>query len=105
MRRSLIALATLTLLAGAGTGAAQAGGYVEPVQYYSAPYGAPGRYGEDHWERRMAWREMRRQQDEMRIQEAARREAWRIQQEREQRRAWWHAQQGYGYGGGYGRNW
>lgn len=108
MRRSLIAFATLaTLLGGAGTGAAQAGGYYQPAQYYGAPYGAPGAYGEDRWERRQAWRQWRHQQDEMRIQDAARREAWRIQQEREQRRAWWQAQHGYGYGygGGYGRGW
>lgn len=104
MRRSLIALATVTLLAGAGTGAARAGGF-EPVQYY-APYGAPAWQHPSHWERRMAWREHRRQEEEQRIQEAARREAWRIQQEREARRAWRHAQrEQYGYGGGYYRSW
>lgn len=117
MRRSLIALATVTLLAGAGS--ARAGEY-DPVPGYApgygvpaygAPaYGAPG-YGwqdQDHWERRRAWREMRRQQDEARIQEAARREAMRIEAERESRRAWWRAQreqQGYGYGYGYDRHW
>lgn len=104
MRRSLIALATLTLIGSAGIGAARAGQGYEPVQYY-APYGAPGPYGENYWERRMAWREYRRQRDEERIQEAARREAWRIQQEREARRAWRHAQREQFYGGGYYRTW
>ncbi len=58
-------------------------------------------------ERRRQWREWSRQQDEARIAEAARREAMLIEQEREQRRAWWRAkrEQEYGYGQGYYRSW
>jgi len=104
MRRSLIAVATLTLIGSAGIGAARAGQGYEPVQYY-APYGAPAWQQGSGWEHRMAWREHRRQEDEARIQDAARREAWRIQQEREQRRVWWHAQREQGHGGGYYRSW
>ena len=76
---------------------------VRTVQYWGAgPY-----YTDDGWERRRAWREWRRERDEARIAEAARREAWRIEQEREQRRAWWQAQraQQFGYGPGYYRGW
>ena len=78
---------------------------LHPVQFYGAgPY-----YGDDGWERRQ-WREWRRERDEARIAEAARREAWRIEQEREQRRAWRHAmreQYGFGpvYGYGHPRGW
>ncbi len=64
-------------------------------------YGAGPHWGDDGWERRRQWREWRQQQDEMRVAEAARREAWRIEQEREQRRAWRRAmreQHGHGYG-------
>ncbi len=52
-------------------------------------------------------REWRQQRDEARIAEAARREAWHIEQEREQRRAWRHAQreQQYGHGPGFYRGW
>ncbi len=44
------------------------------------------------WEPRHRWREHRRAHDEARIAEAARREAYRIEQERMQRRAGRHAQ-------------
>jgi Spy/CpxP family protein refolding chaperone len=70
---------------------------LRPVQFYG---GGP-HWGDDGWERRRQWREWRQQQDEMRVAEAARREAWRIEQEREQRRAWRRAmreQHGHGYG-------
>ncbi|MXP65885.1 hypothetical protein E0493_21285 [Roseomonas sp. M0104] len=70
---------------------------VQMVQYWTpAPY-------DGGWERRPAWREWRRERDEARIAEAARREAWRIEQEREQRRAW--REQQYGYGRRHGRGW
>ncbi|HWL84096.1 MAG TPA: hypothetical protein VNR89_24325 [Roseomonas sp.] len=70
---------------------------VHMVQYWSpAPY-------DGGWERRQAWREWRRERDEARIAEAARREAWRIEQEREHRRAW--REQQYGYAPRYGRGW
>ena len=63
------------------------------VQYYVQP-----RHYDDDWERRRYWREQRRARDDARIAEAARREAYRIEQERMQRRAWRHAErQRYGY--------
>ena len=82
------------------------GGAVHPVQYW----GAGPQPWDDGWERRRQWREWRQQRDEARIAEAARREAWRIEQEREQRRAWRHAQReqqygGYGAGYDYQRGW
>ncbi len=75
--------------------AGEAGG-VHQVQYWDQrPY-------DGEWERREQSREWRRERDEARIAEAARREAWRIEQEREQRRAWRHQS---GYGPRYGRGW
>jgi hypothetical protein len=76
-------------------------GMVHTVQYW----GAAPHYAHDGWERRQQWREWRRERDEARIAEAARREAWRIEQEREQRRAWRHAQreQRFGYAPGFDR--
>ena len=80
-------------------------GMVHTVQYW----GAGPHYTHDGWELRQQWREWRRERDEARIAEAARREAWRIEQEREQRRAWRRAmrEQQYGYGPahGYYRGW
>ena len=70
---------------------------VRTVQYYGER-----RYYDNRRERRLHWREHRRTRDEARIAEAARREAWRIEQERAQRRAWRHAQrERYGYYRGY----
>jgi len=81
--------------AGAARGAAVSA--VHTVQYWTpSPY-------DGGWERRQAWREWRRERDEARIAEAARREAWRIEQEREQRRAW--REQQYGYGPRHGHGW
>jgi hypothetical protein len=71
-------------------------GAVHNVQYWD-----PRAY-DGGWGRRQQWREWRRERDEARIAEAARREAWRIEQEREQRRAWRHQ---YGYGPRYERGW
>ncbi|MFZ6763193.1 hypothetical protein [Pseudoroseomonas sp. WGS1072] len=71
-------------------------GAVHRVQYWDQrPY-------DGGWERRQQWREWRRERDEARIAEAARREAWRIEQEREQGRAWRHQS---GYGPRYDRWW
>lgn len=71
-----------------------------PVQFYG---GGP-HWGDDGWERRRQWREWRQQHDEMRIAEAARREAWRIERERGQRRAWRRAmrEQQHRHGPAYG---
>jgi hypothetical protein len=76
---------------------------VHTVQYW----GAPPYRSDDDWERRRHWRERREQRDEARIAEAARREAWRIEQEREQRRAWRHPEreQRFGYAPGFQRGW
>lgn len=68
---------------------------------HNAQYWGPRSY-DGGWERRQQWQEWRRERDEARIAEAARREAWRIEQEREQRRAWRHQ---YGYGPRYNRGW
>jgi hypothetical protein len=71
-------------------------GTIHRVQYWDQrPY-------DGRWERRQQWREWRRERDEARIAEAARREAWRIEQEREQRRAWRYQN---GYGPRYERGW
>ncbi len=74
------------------------------VAVHSVQYWGAGPYSHDDWERRDQWREWRRERDEARIAEAARREAWRIEQEREQRRAWRRAmrEQQYGSGPAYG---
>ena len=84
----------------AATAPLAATGPLQPVQFY----GAGPHWGDDGWERRRQWREWRQHQDEARIAEAARREAWRTEQEREQRRAWRRAmrEQQYGYGPAYG---
>ncbi len=112
MRRSLMAVAAAGALVGAAMAPAPAPAspaaaapvagsrLFHPVQFY----GAGPHWGDDGWERRRQWREWRRERDEARIAEAARREAWRIEQEREQRRAWRRAmrEQHYGYGPAYG---
>ncbi len=76
---------------------------VRTVQYW----GTGPQFWNDGWERRRQWREWRQQRDAARISEVARREAWRIEQEREQHRAWWRTQRGqqYGYTPGYHRSW
>ena len=70
-----------TALDGASRGAAQ------PIQYYGERRGDDG-----GWDQRRDWREHRRAREEARIAEAARREAYRIEQERAERRAWRHTQ-------------
>ena len=113
MRRSAKAMAAAAVLAGAAAFAPKpvpaAGAVVAPIAapqplHHVQFYGAMPHSGDDGWERRRQWREWRRERDEARIAEAARREAWRIEQEREQRRAWRRAQreQHYGYGPAYG---
>ncbi len=70
------------------------------IQYWGT---APRPWDGGEWERRQRRREWRAWRDEARIAEAARREAWRIEREREERRAWRHVQRQGGYGpGGYG---
>jgi hypothetical protein len=66
----------------------------QPVQYYGdhRPNDRGGWGGRHHW------REHRRARDEARIAEAARREAYQIERERAERRAWRQAQrQHYSY--------
>jgi hypothetical protein len=99
-----VALAPLTAAAGPAS--------VPPVASHAAVrtaqyWGAGPQSWDDGRERRRQWRAWREQRDEARIAEAAQREAWRIEQEREQRRAWWRAQreQQYGYAPGYQRGW
>ena len=95
----LIILASLTASASpVATAPVASGTAVRTIQYW----GAGPRPYDDGWERRQ-WREGHRERDEARIAEAARREAWRIEQEREQRRAWRHAERErqYGHGPGY----
>ena len=104
---SMIAAASLGLglLAPAAGQAAPRDPALQPVQYWGS---GPQQVWDGGWDRRAQWHEWRRERDEARIAEAARREAWRIEQEREQRRAWWRAQreQSYYYGqGGYRGGW
>ena len=94
------ALAALAVAALGGTAArvpsaaaAAAAAHVPPdaallhtAQYYGE------RFYRDGWEPRHRWREHRRAHEEARIAEAARREAYWVEQERMQRRAWRHAQ-------------
>ena len=120
MRRSMMALAAASTLVGAAALAPKPApaaeqpvvpvaspSFLHPVQFY----GAGPHWSGDGWERRREWREWRERRDEARIAEAARREAYRIEAEREQRRAWRRAmreqQYGYGpaYGYGYQRGW
>ena len=103
MLRSFIA--TALLAAGIMTtlaAPAQAYSPLGQAQYYGSGqgYGDQG-YGQPDWQQRREWR---RERDEARIAEAARQEAWRIQQEREERRAWRRAQREQ-FDGGYQRNW
>jgi hypothetical protein len=94
------------------------GGTAAQVPSAAAVAGAPGvsrdsallhaaqYYGERHyggdWGPRHRWREHRRARDEARIAEAARREAYRIQQERAYRRAARHARRDhYGHYRGF----
>jgi hypothetical protein len=94
----IVGLTSVPASALQGTAAPEIGRQVmQPIQYYS---GRP--YHDERWERRRYWREHRRMRDEARIAEAARREAWRIEQEQAARRAWRHAQrERYGYYRGY----
>ena len=70
---------------------------VEPVQYYQEWRGP-----QDFDEHRHYRRQMRRAYEEERINEAARREAWRIERERAERRAWRHEQrERHGYYRGF----
>jgi hypothetical protein len=99
-----VALAPLTAAASPASVAPVASDAgVHTVQYW----GVGPESWDDGWERRRQRREWGEQRDEARIAEAAQREAWRIEQEREQRRAWWRArrEQQYGYGPGYQRGW
>ena len=69
----------------------------EPVQYYQDWHG-PRHFDERRYHRR----QLRRAHEEERIAEAARREAWRIERERAERRAWRHAQrERFGYYRGF----
>ncbi len=80
-----------------GAPAYQGRGYQVPG-YDAQGYGS----GQPGWRQRQEWRRAR---DEARIAEAARQEAWRIQQEHEQRREWRRAQwRDQRFEGGY-RNW
>lgn len=97
MTASLLTLAAHNASAApAATSVAAPPAVAQTVQYWNQrPY-------DGNWERRQQWQELRRERDEARIAEAARREAWRIEQEREQRRAWLHQR---GYGPRYERGW
>ena len=113
MRRSIIAAALLaTGIVTTLSAPAQAYSPFGQAQYYGAGQGYGGQgyggqgyggqgYGQPDWQQRREWRQER---DEARIAEAARQEAWRIQQERQQRREWRHAQREY-FQGGYQRGW
>ena len=112
MRRSFIAAAVLaTGIVTSLAAPAQAYSPYAQAQYYGAGQGYGGQgyggqgygggYGGPDWQQRREWR---RERDEARIAEAARQEAFRIQQEREQRWAWHRAQREQ-FQGGYQRGW
>lgn len=113
--RRLMTLAAAAALAGAATltptpvPARQSAAPLAAAQslHLAQYYGAGPHHRDDGWERRRHRREWRQERDEARIAEAARREAYRIEAEREQRRAWRRAQHGYGpaYGFGQHRSW
>jgi hypothetical protein len=95
MRRTLMAATMAAALAAASSALAAprigtfgaSGHAVEQVQYY------PDWHARRNWDGRHGhWREQRRAYEDERIAEAARREAWRIERERAERRAWRHAQ-------------
>lgn len=106
MRRSLMALAASALVGAA----ALAPNHVQAAAAAAAPLATPSFlhpvqfYDDGRWERRRERQEWRQERDEARIAEAARREAYRIEAEREQRRAWRRErrEQQYGYGPAYG---
>ena len=77
--------------AAAAAAAAAAQVSLDAALLHTAQYYGERPYRGD-WGPRHRWREQRRAHDEARIAEAARREAYRIEQERMQRRAWRHAQ-------------
>ena len=71
---------------------------VQYYQYYQPDWRGPRDFDEHRWQRR----QQRRAWEEERIAEAARREAWRIERERAERRAWRHAQrERFGYYRGF----
>ncbi len=84
----------------AAPGVSRDAALMHTVQYYGEYY-SERHYGGD-WGPRHRWREHRRARDEARIAEAARREAYRIEQERAYRRAARHARRDhYGHYRGY----
>lgn len=98
MRRTMAALAAAAVLATTG-GVLAAPRIASPetpryataerVQYYQHPdWRGPRDFEGERWSRR----QQRRAYEDERIAEAARREAWRIEPERAERRAWRHAQ-------------
>ena len=98
MRRWAMAALAVAALGGTAAripsaAAAAAAAHVSPdaALLHTAQYYGERPYRGD-WGPRHRWREQRRAHDEARIAEAARREAYRIEQERMQRRAWRHAQ-------------
>lgn len=96
MKRSILATATIALLALGSAGAS--------AQYYAQPYDQAPAWNGGYDDRRERWREHRRERDEARIAEAARREAAQIDAEREQRRAWRRQMRDQGFAPGYGQN-
>ncbi|MBR0663856.1 hypothetical protein GXW71_05735 [Roseomonas hellenica] len=115
MRRITIPTATAALALLIGASAAHAGSGLRPAapagQALTVQYQVvPGADDMTEWERRRQWREMRQARDQARIEEAARREAQRIEEERQERRARWRArreaeaQYGYAPGSSYTPN-
>lgn len=97
MHRTTVALAATAFLAATGGALAAPAiappgtprhAAVERVQYHRHPdWRGPRGFEGERWHRR----QQRRAYEEDRIAEAARREAWRIERERAERRAWRHA--------------
>jgi len=108
MRRWTLAALVAAALGGAAVeapgaaAAASAPGLIGEAGLHAVQYYGPRHRYDDHRARHRHWREHRRARDEARIAEAARREAYRIQQERAYRRAARHARRDhYGHYRGY----
>jgi hypothetical protein len=108
MRRWMMAAMVAAVLGGAAAEAPSASAAGTPSSIsrdaallHTAQYYGERRYGAD-WGLRHGWREHRRAEEEARIAEATRREAWRIEREREHRREWRLTQrEQHGYGPAY----
>ncbi len=95
---STLGCAAVAPVVGASTAQAGSGILRDAASLHTVQYYGERRYG-GGWERRQHRQAHRRARDDARIAAAARREAYRIREERAQRRAWRHGgrPERYGY--------